>query len=57
MLLDYAHTYPNTKICYHTSDMILHVEPYAVYLFMPGDHSHITRNYYLIDHTTKPTNT
>ena len=36
MLLDYAHTYPNTKIRYYTSDMILNDESDAAYLVMSG---------------------
>ena len=44
MLLNYAHTYPNAKIHYHTSDMTLHVESDASYLVMPGPHSRIAGN-------------
>ena len=56
MLLDYAQTYHNAKVCYHASDMILNVESDATYLFMPGYHSCIDGYYYLSDHTTNPTN-
>ena len=42
ILLDYAYTLCNAKICYHTSDKILHVKSDAAYLVMPGDCSHIT---------------
>ena len=36
--------------------MILNVKSYAAYLFMPWDCSFIDVHYYLINHTTKPTN-
>ena len=32
MLMDYAHTYPNATICYHASDMCLHIDYDAAYL-------------------------
>ena len=56
MLLYYAHTYPNAKICYQTSNMILHVESYAAYLVMHGARSRIANHYSLSNHPTKPTN-
>ena len=34
-LLNYAHTYPDTKIRYRASDMILHVDSDAAYLVAP----------------------
>ena len=46
MLLDYSHTYPNTKIHYHAIDMILHAKSDAAYLFMPVDYSRISGHYY-----------
>ena len=36
VLLNYAHTYPNAKICYHAINMILHVESDIACLVMPG---------------------
>ena len=30
-LLDYCHTYPDSKVRYHASDMILHIHCYAPY--------------------------
>ena len=41
-MLDYAHAYPNEKIYYHASNMILHVELDAAYLVMLGDRSYIS---------------
>ena len=56
ILLRHDHTHPNAKVCYHARDMILHVESYTTYLFVPGVRSCITGKYYLIDHPTDPTN-
>ena len=36
VLLNYAHTYPNAKICYPVINMILHVESDIACLVMPG---------------------
>ena len=36
MLLDYAATYPNAKVRFHKSDMILHVDSDAAYLVQPN---------------------
>ena len=35
-LLDYAATYPHTKLRYYASDMVLHIELDAAYLVQPG---------------------
>ncbi len=46
-LLDFAATYPNKKICYHASDMILYVESDAAYLVLPNAKSCIGGYFYL----------
>ena len=56
MMLGYAQTYPNAKICYHTSNIILDFESYAAYLVMTGYCSRIYGHYYLSDHLNNPTN-
>ena len=52
MLLDFAATYPNAKIRFHASDMILHVDTDAAYLVMPNAKSRIAGYFYL---SSKPT--
>jgi hypothetical protein len=47
MLMDYLHTYPNTVICYHASDMILEITSNAAYLVQPKAHSRAAVHYYL----------
>ena len=47
MLLDYVTTYPNPKIRFYASDMILHVESYAAYLIQPNARSQYAGYYYL----------
>ena len=59
MLLDYAATYPNTKIRYHASDMILHCDSDAAYLVSPNAKSRYAGYFYLgnkssSSSTTKP---
>jgi hypothetical protein len=46
-LLDFAATYPNAIIRYHTSDMILHAESDAAYLVLPNATSRIGGYFYL----------
>ena len=46
-ILDYAATFPNMKLRYVASDMILHVDSDAVYLVQDGAHSRITGHYIL----------
>ena len=41
MLMNYAHTYPNAKIRYHTSDMCLHIDSDAAYLVQPQARSRV----------------
>ena len=47
MLLDDCATYPNSKIRYYASDMILHVDSDATYLIIEGAKSRIAGHYYL----------
>jgi len=49
-LLDYAATFPNVKIRYTTSDMILHVDSDAAYLVQDGARSRIAGHYILSSH-------
>ena len=56
MLLDYMATYPNAKIRFHASDMILHVDSDAAYLVAPNAKSRIAGYYYLGDRPEKQTN-
>ena len=50
MLLNYAHTYTNNaNMRYYASNMILHVELDASYLFMALSLSHIAGHYYLFN--------
>ncbi len=53
MLMDYAHTYPNAKIRYHKSDMILHCESDAAYLVLPNARSRVAAHYFLGNHPPK----
>ena len=47
MLLDYAASHKDAKICYYASGMILHVETDATYLVIPKAQSRIAGYYYL----------
>ena len=47
MLLDYVTTYPNPKIRFYASDMILHVDSDAAYLVQPNARSRYAGYYYL----------
>ena len=47
MLLDFAATYPNAKIRFYASDMILHIDTDAAYLVMPNAKSRIAGYFYL----------
>ena len=47
MLLDYAKTYPNPKISFYASGMILHVDSDAAYLVQPNAQSRYAGYYYL----------
>ena len=46
-LLDYAATYPDTKIRFFASDMVLYVESDAAYLVQPNAKSRVAGFYYL----------
>lgn len=48
MNMDYAHTYPDAKVRYHKSDMILHCESDAAYLVLPNARSRIISHYLVI---------
>jgi hypothetical protein len=52
-LLDFAATYPNGKIRFYASDMILHIDSDAAYLVMPNAKSRVAGYFYL---SNKPTN-
>ena len=49
-LMDYAATYPNAKLRFFASDMILHVDSDAAYLVQPGARSRIAGYYILSNH-------
>ena len=49
MLLDYAHTYPNSKIRFVTSKMILTADTDAAYLVQPKARSRFAGYFYLTD--------
>ena len=53
MLLDYAATYPNAKIRYHASDMVLHADSDAAYLVLPNAKSRIAGHFYLSSNPPK----
>ena len=57
MLLDYAHTYPNPKIRYHTSDMCLYTDSDAAYLVQPNARSRVAGHLYLSDRISKTVKT
>ena len=55
LVLDFAATYPNGKICFYASDMILHIDSDAAYLVMPNAGSRIVGYFYLsTSHPTSP---
>ena len=49
-LLDYAATFPNTKLCFIASNMVLYVDSDAAYLVQDGAKSHIEGYYILSSH-------
>lgn len=53
-ILDFVSTYPNGKIRFHASDMILHIDTDAAYLVMPNAKSRVAGYYYLSSHPTNP---
>ena len=57
MLLDFCATYPNAKIRFYASDMILYVSSDAAYLVLPNAKSRIAGHYWLsnriYDHPAK----
>ena len=44
-LLDYATTYPNGKVCFHASYMVLHIDSDAAYLVLPKARSRIAGHF------------
>ena len=46
MLMDYLSTYPNAKIRFHKSDMVLYVDSDAAYLVLPKARSRIAGHFY-----------
>ena len=49
-LLDYAATYPNPKLRFYASDMVLHVDSDVAYLVLPNSKSCYAGYFYLSDH-------
>ena len=56
MLLDYMFTYPNAKLRFHASDMVLQIDSDAAYLVLPGAKSRVA-GYYHLGSKTPPTST
>ena len=56
MLLDYLHTYPNAKIRFYRSDMILYVDSDTAYLVAEKAKSRIAGYYYCSNKTSQNTN-
>ena len=54
--MDYAHTYPNSVIRYHTSNMRLHIDSDAAYLIIPNARNRGAWHFYLSNHLTNPVN-
>ena len=46
MLMDYAHTHPDAKIRYHTSDMQLYIDSDDAYLVLPKARSRGAGHFY-----------
>ena len=44
-LLDYYHTHPDAKVCYHASDMILHIHSDASYNYEAKSRSRAGGNF------------
>ena len=53
MLLDYVNTYPNPKIRYNASDMILYVDSDVAYLVAEKAKSRIAGYYYMSNKDNK----
>ena len=54
-LLDFVATYPNAKIRFYKSDMILYVDSDAAYLVLPNARSRFAGHFYLSNHVNNPT--
>ena len=53
-LLDFVATYPNTKMCFYKSDMILYVDSDAAYFVLPHARSQFAGHFYLSNHVSDP---
>ena len=49
-LLDYVSCHPNAVICFHASDICLHVDSDAAYLVLPKARSRLAGHFFLSDH-------
>jgi hypothetical protein len=54
-LLNYVATHPKATICYHASDMVLHIHSDASYLSAPKARSRVGGHFYLSDKPPDPT--
>ena len=54
--MDFVATYPNAKIRFYKSDMILYVNSDAVYLVLPNARSCFAGHFYLSNRVTDPSN-
>ena len=57
ILMDYAHTYPNSTIRYYASDMCLHIESSATYLVQSNTFSRVAGHFYIIQTKSSSTAT
>ena len=55
MLLDYLKTYPQAKVRFYSSDMVLHADSDAAYLVLPGAKSRVAGYFYLSEKPPKNT--
>ena len=56
MIMDYAHYFLSAVICYHSSDMRLHIDSNEAYLVTTNARNYRVGNFYLSNHTTNPVN-
>ena len=49
-LLNYIATYPDVKLRYHASNMVLYVDLDALYLVQPNAHSRLAGLFFLLNH-------
>ena len=55
-LLDYCATHPNTRVRFHASNMLLHVDSDAAYLVDSTAKSHMAGHFQLVHQHPSPTN-